>query len=61
MQLAGRILICLMFLTLLGEMSFNNLFTEFIRAVELMVGLFFIVSMIISGKSHEQFRLQNKS
>eukprot|EP00116_Pleurobrachia_bachei_P007358 sb/3467620/ len=39
MQLAGRVLICLMFLTLLGEMSFNNVFTELVRAVELIVSI----------------------
>lgn len=37
MQLAGRVLICLMFLTLLGEMSFDSFFTELVRAVELIV------------------------
>jgi len=51
MQLAGRVLICLMFLTLLGEMSFNNLFTEFIRAVELMVGLPLMICVCIGYKT----------
>ena len=45
MQLAGRVLICLMFLTLLGEMSFDNFFTEIVRAVEIIVSLTFSVSL----------------
>lgn len=51
MQLAGRILICLMFLTLLGEMSFDNLFTEVIRAVEIIVGLPLMICVCIGYKT----------
>lgn len=39
MQLAGRVLICMMFMTLVGEISFDGFFTEIVRAVELIVGL----------------------
>lgn len=51
MQLAGRVLICLMFLTLLGEMSFDNFFTEIVRAVEIIVGLPLMICVCIGYKT----------
>lgn len=51
MQLFGRILICLMFLTLLGEINFDNFFHEIVRAIEIIVGLPLMICVCIGYKT----------